>query len=262
MFPYFPEPVLWVGPVSFYGSELLLAAAVLVALWMILRRAARFGLRRSLAVRLYLCMMVCGWACGHLVKLAVYEPGPLVENLVFAFTHFRGLASFGGIFGGLLGAIVWIRWTRLPVRTAIQYIDLFAYTFPFAWIFGRASCALVHDHPGIPAANWLAVRFPGGPRYDLGLIEFFYAILLAALFLFLDRRPRPAGFFFATLMLLYGPFRHALDSLHVRTPEFLGTSPDRFFGIVAVALGLAMLLWLKRSTAAKPALPSNTAYSA
>ena len=43
---------------------------------------------------------------------------------------------------------------------------------------GRFGCALQHDHLGIPSTYFLAVRFPGGPRFDLGLLRYTRAELL------------------------------------------------------------------------------------
>jgi hypothetical protein len=34
--------------------------------------------------------------------------------------------------------------------------------FPLAWVFGRAGCATVHDHPGRLSDAWFAVRWPMG----------------------------------------------------------------------------------------------------
>jgi len=40
--------------------------------------------------------------------------------------------------------------------------------------------------------NWIAVQFPEGPRYDLGLIEFIYLIFFSALFSgWIESRVRP-----------------------------------------------------------------------
>ena len=80
-----------------------------------------------------------------------------------------------------------------------RFVDEVGFAFPFAWIFGRVACSLAHDPIGVSTTHWLGVRFPEGPRFDLGLLELLYTIILAALWLLLDGR-----------RLLSGPFLHAL----------------------------------------------------
>ncbi len=62
-------------------------------------------------------------------------------------------------------------------------------------MIGRFGCALPHDHRGFASEPWIAVKMPGGPRCDLGLIEFLFLIEMVIAFRLLDRRPCPVGFF-------------------------------------------------------------------
>ncbi|HJZ95164.1 MAG TPA: prolipoprotein diacylglyceryl transferase family protein [Candidatus Solibacter sp.] len=245
MFPYLHSPVWQIAGVTLYASELLLLAALAAGAWIVQRRARRLKMRRRDAWQLYTWMVVVGYIGGHLAKYLAYGTGAFADNLAEALGTFGGLASFGGLFGALVGALAWTLLNRIDAARAFAYVDLFAFAFPFAWIFGRLSCALVHDHVGVPTTSWLGVQFPGGVRYDLGLVELLYTVLLAGLWLVLDRAPRAPGFYLSTLMLLYGPFRHWLDRLHVATPDMLGTSPDKLFGMLAVAIGLGVVFWMR-----------------
>jgi prolipoprotein diacylglyceryltransferase len=94
-------------------------------------------------------------------------------------------------------------------------LDRIAYVLPFSWMIGRFGCALIHDHVGRSATSWIAVQFPNGPAYDLGLIEFLLLIPLSILFWALGRQPRPAGFFFGLFGVLYGALRAWLDTLEI-----------------------------------------------
>jgi uncharacterized protein (TIGR03437 family) len=46
-----------------------------------------------------------------------------------------------------------------------------AFVFPMGWIIGRTGCILAHDHPGRATALFLGVRYPGGPQFDLAVLE-------------------------------------------------------------------------------------------
>src|SRR5260370_37083557 len=93
-----------------------------------------------------------------------------------------GIRSLGVISGGFLGGLLWCRFRRLSLFETLRRLDIVAYATPFAWMFGRLGCALAHDHRGLPSTSWIAVQFPEGPRYDLGLIEFLFLIGMAILF--------------------------------------------------------------------------------
>ena len=242
MIPYLELPHLHLGPVAVSSSRVLVAVGIFVGHLMLIRRARRTGRDPALAATLSLWMVLAGFAGAHLFKL-LYLPGigsVLSKRPWFAFDLFNGLASFGGIFAGLAGGLVYLWQRKLSASEALGYLDVVAYAFPFAWIFGRVACALTHDHPGVWSSSWLAVRYPDGPRWDLGLLEVFYILLVLTLFLLLDQRRRRAGFYLALFLVLYGPFRLVLDQLHVDVVRYLGWSVDQWAGAAATLAGLSV----------------------
>jgi phosphatidylglycerol---prolipoprotein diacylglyceryl transferase len=73
---------------------------------------------------------------------------------------------------------------------------------------------LVHDHIGRPSGLPLAIRFPDGPRHDLGFYELLYTgLVLLPTVLVLVRRPHRPGTILASLALLYAPARFLGDFL-------------------------------------------------
>ena len=192
--PYFPQPAIHLGPFTVRAFGVLAAVAVVAGCWSVVRRGYRTGISLDEMFRFWL------WTFGAAVTGAlVYMPG--------------GISAFGALSGGLLGAVAWCLIGHLSWPETLRRLDLAAYSIPFAWMFGRLGCALAHDHRGIAAANWLTVRFPEGPRYDLGLLEFLWLAGMAILFRLLDGRPRPAGFYLGLLGVLYGACRVGLDTL-------------------------------------------------
>lgn len=200
-------------------------------------------------MRLVVCILACSFVGAHIVKIALTDPGRVLAHPEALLAPWRGIASFGGLLGGLLGGIAWMRFAGMSWRQAGQWLDIFAYVFPFPWILGRLGCTLAHDHLGRMTGSWLAVRYPGGPRYNLGLVELLYTLLLAGLFLVLDRRPRPAGLFFGLLGLLYGGFRLWLDTLHVDPPRLGGVTLDQIGGALTVLVGVTGWVLMSRCTA-------------
>jgi phosphatidylglycerol---prolipoprotein diacylglyceryl transferase len=239
MIPFFEQPVLHIGPLAIHAFSALLVLAIVVGRWMVVSRAGRFGIDTETMSRLCVWMLLSGFLGAHLVKTILPNvPAFLLDPLTVVRIH-GGIASLGGLGGGLLGGILWCRWRRFSNIATLGMLDVIAYALPFAWMFGRLGCALAHDHRGVFTTSWIAVQFPEGPRYDLGLIEFLFLIGLATLFLVLDRTPRQAGFFFGMYGVVYGSFRIWLDTLHVQPLRFLG-------GATAVVIGLggwAAMAW-------------------
>ena len=235
MIPYFEQPRLDVGPLHFSAFGVLWIGAILVARFIIMHRATRRGFDANLMSQFLVCSLIGGLAGAHVAKTVLSDlPGFLAEPASM-FTRYRGMASFGGLGGGLLGAILWARLRRLTSARSLLLLDVAAYSLPFGFLVGRLGCALAHDHRGLSSNSWISVRFPEGPRYDLGVIEFLYLIVLSTVFLLVDRRPRQAGLYFGLFGVLYGGFRIWLDTLHVR--------PFRFIeGAVATLAGVAGLV--------------------
>jgi phosphatidylglycerol---prolipoprotein diacylglyceryl transferase len=158
--------------------------------------------------------------------------------------------SVGGISCGFLAGLAWCRYHKLSLYETIRRIDIVAYSIPLAWMIGRLGCTLAHDHRGLASTSWIAVNFPEGPRYDLGLIEFLFLIAMVIAFWLLDRRPRPVGFFFGLYGVVYGGFRIWLDTLHDQPARFYGGAAGVLVGLVG--FGVMLVLQRSRSREAAP----------
>lgn len=207
MIPYFEQPRLDIGPLHFSAFSVLWIGAILVARFIIMHRAVRAGFEPVLISQLLVWLLIGGLAGAHVVGSVASDPSGIIAEPASIFTRFRGLASFGGLGGGLAAGILWARWHRLTPGKTLLLLDVVAYSLPFGWLVGRLGCALAHDHRGLSTNSWIGVRFPEGSRYDLGVIEFLYLIALSTAFYLIDRRPRRVGLYLGLFGVLYGGFR-------------------------------------------------------
>lgn len=235
MLPCTHIPPLDLGGVRVYPFAVLVAVGVVTTHWRSVQEAGRRGLRPELASRLGWVMVMGGFSGAWLFHMA-YEP-----RLA------PGIASFGGIFGGLMAGGLYLRHRGGEL---LRYMDGFALSFPIGWALGRAGCALVHDHLGRPGGWWFTVDCGAGARYDLGFIELIYISILAVVMALVHRSPNPPGFSLGLLLLLYGPFRVVLDRLHEDPPHWLFWSVDQWSGSVAALFGAGLLLRTLRSATA------------
>jgi phosphatidylglycerol:prolipoprotein diacylglycerol transferase len=253
LLPYVEHPVLAIGSYRLEAFPLLVAAAIVVQFQLVMRRAPARGIPLATASSLAGWAVLLGLLGAHLFELLVYEPERLLADPIALLTPWRGISSFGGMLGGLLGLAWVMHRRRLPADVRLRFVDCLLFALPFTLAVGRAGCALQHDHPGISSQHWLAVAFPDGPRFDLGLLEFLYLLPMCAVFLAADRRRRPDGFYIGLFFALYGPVRFAMDALRVGDVRYLGWTPGQYLSVLATLIGIGTLaLVLRRGPRLSP----------
>jgi hypothetical protein len=107
----------------------------------------------------------------------------------------------------------------------------------FRFCFCVYACGLLGAHlvktaVGLLSSRWIAVQFPEGPRYDLGLIDVLFLIALAVVFRVIDRYPCQAGFFCGLFGVICGGFRIWLDTLHIQPMRLYGGAGAVIVGIL------------------------------
>jgi phosphatidylglycerol:prolipoprotein diacylglycerol transferase len=244
LLPYVEHPVLEIGAYRLQAFPLLVAAALVVQFQIVLRRAPAHGIPLAQASSLVGWAILLGLLGAHLFELLVYQPERLLEDPIALLTPWRGISSFGGMLGGLLGMAFLMHRRRIPAAIRLRFVDCLMFALPFTLAVGRTGCALQHDHPGVSSQHWLAVRFPDGPRFDLGLLEFLYLLPVCAVFLLADRRRRPDGFWLGLFFALYGPARFAMDALRVGDVRYLGWTPGQYLSVLATLAGVGILAFV------------------
>jgi phosphatidylglycerol:prolipoprotein diacylglycerol transferase len=259
MFPYVEHPILEIGSYQLQAFRVLALLAVVVEYAIVVRRAPKHGFTGDQASSLIVWAIVIGLVSAHVFDMIAYYPELLRENPLQLLRVWGNLSSWGGMVGGLAGLAV-VAWRRgLGTEGLLRFFDVVLFALPFTLAVGRLGCALQHDHLGIPSTHFLAVDFPTGPRFDLGLLEFLYVSALALVFLAVDRWPRPAsaakpraqraeaersraaGFWTGLFFAAYGPGRFAMDMLRSDDARYLGWTPAQYLCVAATLAGAALL---------------------
>jgi phosphatidylglycerol---prolipoprotein diacylglyceryl transferase len=244
--PYFELREVPIGggrSVAVFGT--LVAAGIFAGAWFAERRARLTGIPPGEVAGAILSAVVPGVLVAHLVAVLPrgvrWSPGVLLE-------FWNGMSSFGGLAGAFLGLSVYYWRAR---RSWLPMADVLVQALVVGWVFGRLGCTLVHDHVGTRSEFLLAIRFPDGPRHDLGLYELFYTVaVLVPAVVVLGRRPRAAGTSVAVLALLYVPFRFVADFLRQTDlpgadARYLGLTVGQYGCVVLALVGVAVAMRIK-----------------
>lgn len=249
MIPYFEVDPLQLGPVTIHPFGVTAALAMIFGLWYARRVAEREHGWGTTLMDMAPWFLVTGLLFAHLVSLVFYFPDRIRDEEFWTFVNITsGLSSFGGLFGGALGAYIFIRRHALPV---LPWLDILCRGFALGYVFGRAGCSIAHDHPGLPTDFILAMPypardgFPAGLRHDVGFYEFLFWVVLFVVFVFLGRRRRPDGFYAALFIVAYTPVRFGLDFLRVNDPTYAGLTFAQWSCLLTLPVGLWLLSWVR-----------------
>lgn len=149
----------WLGPLAGWlvpTYPVMLGLASLLSAILFVENSRRLGHERRQAVSVAMVGYALGLAGAHAV--------PLVQGLVAlasqgVFRPGSGMAAYGGFFGGVLGAVWWLRRAKLPV---LPFLDAAAPAMGLGYFFARLGCFLAGCDYGKPTTLALGVRFPRG----------------------------------------------------------------------------------------------------
>ena len=253
--PWFLLPALSLGPITIQSFGVLSALGILLATVLTSRAARELGKDPQVPVDFAVAGVLAGVVGGHLVHLLAYHPEELHEPVA----HLHALG------GALLDGRPPRRrrrrgrfWFRVKRVRFSDYADAFALGIAPGWGVARIGCFTVHDHPGVLTSFPLAVRFPDGPRHDLGLYEAILLLSLGAALWVLHRRGALRGALLPLLAVVYGIGRFFLDFLRARDVVYadarhLGLTFAQYTAVVLVAWGAAGLVRVRRGSFAAAA---------
>jgi phosphatidylglycerol:prolipoprotein diacylglycerol transferase len=280
MIPYIHVPDLHIGPLPLHPFGILVATGVLVGSSVATRRARTLGYDLVQFNSFVTWMLVCGFVLSHVLDSLFYHWDEVLKRPWSLAMPWEGLSSFGGFVGALVGIVLWryfiIDGPRLRKRARphpiLPFADLVLAVFPLGWAFGRAGCSTVHDHPGARATadTLLAVAYPlrpgegtvtkigfielivgHDPRFDLGLLELMFTVIVAICFALTWRRRLATGTYVVVSSLAYAPVRFAMDFLRIPPseggdPRYAGLTPAQWSCFALFLFGLTMIAYMRR----------------
>src|SRR5438046_8015867 len=105
MFPYIEQPVIF-GVTAF---QICVAAATVTGYLGVEWRAKKLGWDRQLALGIVLWAMLAGFVGSHVFDVALYQPQAVRRNPLLLLEVWGSMSSYGGLIGGIAGAlfVIW-----------------------------------------------------------------------------------------------------------------------------------------------------------
>ncbi|MCL5286707.1 MAG: prolipoprotein diacylglyceryl transferase [Acidobacteria bacterium] len=258
------HPVLFkIGPITLHTYGMMLAAAVLLGLWLARRNAYEDGLDGDRVWNLGVYAVLSGLVVAKVwLVLAMWDYFVANPREIFALSTLQSGGTFyGGVLGALVLVIFYARFAKLPF---LPLADAYAPCAALGAMLGRIGCfsaGCCYGKPtevawGITFTSEYASNLVGTPLHvrlhPTQLYDSFAAAGILVVLLLMRRRKRFPGQLWAMFMMLYGLMRF--------TTEFFRGDPGRteLFGgalslmqVVSVAL-MVSGVWLWRRGAAQP----------
>ena len=244
-----------------YG--VLLATAVVVALWTLRLRADRSGMDGAHLVDFGLWLVIWALIGAKLLLVLVELPRYLRDPASLLGTIRAGGVFLGGFVAAVIAAFVLLRRYKLP---ALPSFDVLSPSLALGHAIGRLGCLLAGCCWGascelpwaITYTNPIAAENLGTPLHQplhpfplySALFNFGLYLVLAALY----KRGPAAGRVFATYLIAYGIGRFFLELTRgdaVRGFVFDGAlSTSQFISVALILIGTGLHLWIGRRRAA------------
>ena len=240
-----------------YG--VLLATAVIVALWTVRRRGDNAGMDGARLVDFGLWLVIWALLGAKLLLVLVELPRYLANPGEILGTVRAGGVFLGGFLAAITAAVVLLRRYKLP---ALPTFDVIAPSLSLGQAIGRIGCLMAGCCWGsscslpwaITYTNPIAAENLGTPLHAplhpfpvySSLFNFGLYLVLAALY---KRRPAP-GRVFATYLVLYGIGRFLLESTRGDAARgfVLGgaLSTSQLISLGLIITGSGLHLWVSR----------------
>ncbi len=241
-------PFFGLENISFFGLTihvwgLFVASGYAFGTFIAYKRAKTVGLSQEQVLSLATWLFFGAMIGARLFHVLVYEPAYYFAAPLEAIDP--RLPGFS-MMGGLLGAAAVFVWrVRLLRLDALAYADTLLWGVPWGCGVGRIGCFLIHDHPGTLTHSILGVQYPDGSvRHDLGLYLSMAGFFMGGIFLLLNRKPRPKGFWTASYLLLEGLSRVWLDAYRIVDTRYFGCTPAQWLGALFALVGIVWLIRL------------------
>lgn len=244
-----------IGPFTVYGYGLMIGIGIVVAYFTAEKRAKKRGLDPERIFGFVISCVIAGFA-GSKILYTITTWDRFINDPASLFREFfNGWVVYGGIIGGIVGALIYCKVCKL---NALKYIDNAFPSVAFGQAFGRIGCFLAGCCYGRECAGPLSVTFKNShfapnniPLIPTQLIMSAADFILAFGLIFLyDKKFKKPGQTTAFYLIFYSMGRFLIE--YLRGDLDRGNvgifSTSQFIAIFTFIAGVAGLILATRFT--------------
>lgn len=250
-------PVLFqFGPLTIYSFGVFMAVAALCSAWVVHAELRRNGYDPELASSLVFAAAVGGLIGARLLFIAEEWGNFLQSPWSYIFTG-AGFTWYGGFLGGVL-AVSWV--VKKHKIAWLNGADIAAPALAVAYGIGRLGCHFAGDGDWGTVTNvpwgvaytraiigWVdpatAVPYAPGVRvHPTPIYEFIQSVIVFAILWALRKKGYAPGALFWLYLALAGFARFTVEFWRVNPIFAFGMTEAQWFGLAAMAVGLATLV--------------------
>lgn len=251
----YPE-LFRIGPMPIHSYGVMIATAFLMALWVGIKEAKRKDIDLKLVSDFVTYALIYGILGARLAYVIFFDLQYYLNHpLHILFVWEGGLVLYGGILGGLIAGIWFIKKHKLNFW---KFADTLAPSVILGQAIGRIGCFLSGDSYGVPTELPWGVKFPEGslPNLHFGQIpihptQIYESLLNFVIFMVLwklRKRNTYNGFLFLLYLISYSAMRFFIEFLRGDS-LYIGSTPIRsaqLISVAIIALSLLMIPYLKK----------------
>ena len=205
------HPILFsFGPLRFYSYGALVAIGIFLAVFFLQRHAKAILVSPETMVDLAIATVVSGFIGARIFYIIQFWD--YFANAPFDMIKFwqGGLVLYGGLIGGILGFLTFVKLKRLPF---LDLLDLFVPAMALAQGFGRIGCFFNGCCFGKPSDLPWAVSFPllDHAVHPVQLYEAFFCFALAFFLFLLWNKKLKTGVIATAYFIIYPAGRFVLE---------------------------------------------------
>lgn len=251
-------PILFhIGPLTFHSYGFLVAVAFLAAYQVARKLFPINGLAVELTDKFSFIAMAFGLLGARILYFAVYGFRDLKGDPLSFFRVWEGgLVIYGAVLAGLAALVVAARRNRVSF---FSITDAFAAPLLLGQAIGRLGCFAAGCCYGKPTNGWWGVQFKDpnslAPLFQtLHPTQIYDAAGNFILFLIaykLAKKPLRRGLVTAFYCISQGAFRFAIEYVRFddRGMGAFGFSPSQLIGLLLIATGVVITIYVKRQEA-------------
>ncbi|MTI81636.1 MAG: prolipoprotein diacylglyceryl transferase [Firmicutes bacterium] len=231
------------GPFNIHFFGLMVAIASMVGIGVALMEAKRKGLDQERILEVCLYALVGGVVGARLMYILVYDPAHYLQNPAdIIMISNGGLSIHGGIVGGALAAIIYIKKNKLPIW---KVADTVAPGLILAQGIGRVGCDVFGKVMSSPLP-W-GITYNGNLVHPAQAYEFILDYLLFS-YLWQKRKDlKYDGQIFVHYLMIFALIRGVVEFSRINPSVWGVFTVSHVLSIVMVAAGTIIAIYLKRN---------------